>query len=233
MDQDNLEQQLQRKFKERAIAPSPDAWNRVAYNRQNNKKKSRKNILWYSAAACFILTAGIIMFTLMRGNAVNQPEQIKVVTVPQPVPARQHEPANSATPADTFVAPASVAIVTEETNPETAIQKPVIAPVKDSITALAYATPLPKLELQKANEIAYTLTRMSQKNGQVTQQEVDSLLFSAQKEIALERLKNSKQPTSETALLNDAETEVNTTFREKALNIFKHKFKTIRIAGKN
>jgi len=233
MDQDNLEQQLQRKFKERAIAPSPDAWNRVVYSRQNNKKKSRKNILWYSAAACFILTAGIIMFTLMRGNPVNQPQQIQVVTVPQAVPARQHEPANSATPADTFTAPTSLAITAHKIDPEEAMQKPVITPVKDSITAIEYSTPLPQLELQKANEIAYTLTRMSQKNGQVTQQEVDSLLLSAQKEIALERLKNSKQPTSETALLNEAETEVNTSFREKALNIFKHKFKTIRIAGKN
>ncbi|TRW22355.1 hypothetical protein FMM05_17775 [Flavobacterium zepuense] len=233
MDKLNIEEQLQRKFKDRAITPSPDAWTRVAYNRQNNKKKNRKNILWYCAAACFILTAGIVMFILMQNNVADKPQQLQVVTAPESVLAPEPVAAPVITPADTFAAPTSVAITAHKNNPDEATRQPITASVKDTLTAVAVNTPLPQLELLKANEIAYTLTQMSQKNGQVTQQEVDSLLLSAQKEIALERLKNTNKPTSNTALLNEAETEVNTTFREKALNIFKHKFKTIRIAGKN
>jgi hypothetical protein len=58
-------------------------------------------------------------------------------------------------------------------------------------------------------------------------------LLSAQKQIALERLKSNPNTTDQTALLKEAETEVDVSFREKALNIFKHKFKTIRIAIKD
>ncbi|KGO92207.1 hypothetical protein [Flavobacterium subsaxonicum] len=231
MEHYNLEDQLQRKLKERSIAPSADAWERVAYNRQLTKKKNKKQPLWYWAAACLIIAFGIGLFAVLQNNAATTQQPIQVVvTTAQPVEPAIIAPAPAA---DTFVAPASVALTTQRVqHQKNTIQAPVSLPL-DSVAVVNKATLLPQIELQKATEVAYALNRISQQNGQVTQNELDSLLLSAQKQIALERLKNTSEPASETALLKEAETEVDMSFREKALNIFKYKFKTIRIAIKD
>lgn len=224
MEKYNIDEQLHRKFSERTIAPSPNAWERIAYNRKQQQKRKRK-LLLYKIAAVIVISLGLFGL-FINNNSVITPQESKVVqetksTVPvieqqpQVITATVHKQAVVALP------PAQQAPVAHKNN------KPVLV---DSITKQHMGIALQQLELQKANEVAYSINQLALQKRQVTEDDVEALLLNAQKEIAMEGLKNKSLPASDTALLKEAETQVENSFREKTLGIFKHKFRTIKIA---
>ena len=225
MEKYNIDEQLHRKFSERTIAPSPNAWERIAYNRKQQQKRKHK-LLLYKIAAVIVISLGLFgLFvnnnsdTTTQENKVVQETKITTPVIeqqPQVITATAHKQAVVALP------PAQQAPVAHKNT------KPVL--VVDSITKQHMGIAIQQLELQKANEVAYSINQLAQQKGQVTKDDVEALLLNAQKEIAMESLKNKSLPASDTALLKEAEKQVENSFREKTLGIFKHKFRTIKIA---
>ena len=219
----NIDEQLHNKLGGRTITPSANAWERIAYNRKVQQQKKRRYMA-YRIAAVVIVSLGL--FGLFITNTATTPQQIQVVqgtsvkaTTPQIVP-------------QPIITPVVQRVATlpkvQQASAKQQITKQVVV---DSITRQQAGIALQQqLELQKANEVAYSINQLAQKKGSVTEDEIDSMLVSAQRQIALESLKNKNLPTSDTALLKEAETAVEHSFREKTLNIFKHKFRTIKIA---
>lgn len=225
MEKYNIDEQLHRKFSERTIAPSPNAWERIAYNRKQQQKRKRK-LLLYKIAAVIVISLGLFGLFINNDDSGTAPQEIKVVQetkITAPV-IKNHPKVITAT----IYKQAFVAL--PETN-----QAPVAhlnskpAPV-DSIARQHASIALQQLELQKANEVAYSINQLAQQKGQVTEDDIEALLLNAQKQIAMEGLKNKSLPASDTALLKEAEIQVENNFREKTLGIFKHKFRTIKIA---
>jgi len=226
MKQYNIEEQLQRKLKDRAIAPSAEAWGRIAYNRQQQKKK-KKYTGWYRAAAAIvIISLGGLLTTLNDSTTIIMPQQKVVDQKTKPE----------------FIEPAPENTLQQEVKNEVVLQdtKTVISPTSGTENAapareeVKTINTVSNAEIVKANEVAIAIHELAlAKDGRVTDNEVDSLLHKAQREIAIERLKNKNLPTDDTALLNEAEKEMENSFRDKTLSIFKLKFKTIKIAFKD
>lgn len=226
MKQYNIEEQLQRKLKEREITPSAEAWGRIAYNRQQQKKK--KSLLgWYWAvAAILIISLGGLLATALKNSDTIEIRQQKVVeqqakpkvTAPQPENILQQEIRNE------------IVLQHKKTEINRTAQPEIAPPPRPKLEPV---NTLPDAEIAKANEVALALHQLAVANGTVSENEVDSLLHKAQREIAMERLQNKKRPTDDTALLNEVEKEMENSFRDKTLNIFKLKFKTIKIAFKD
>jgi hypothetical protein len=222
----SIEDQLAQKLKERTIAPSGNAWERVAYNRKAKKKQSRRG-LWYGVAASVVVAAGLLGLLFNDPDAAGTQPAVKVVVQQQEPPQEASGPAAGSENQQ----PVSVAAAT--------VYKRGTAPDsngREAVSALSLNSPNPvaavtETELQKINEVAAIITTMSEKGGRVTSAEIDSLLLSAQRDIAMGR-SGTIQRTDDMALLKEAETEVDKSFREKALSIFKHKFKTIKVAIK-
>lgn len=223
MEKYNIDEQLQRKFGERIITPSPNAWERIAYNRKQQQKRKRK-LLLYKIAAVIVISLGL--FGLFINNKTGTMPQEKVVQgtkITVPVFEKQAKVITATVRKQAVVAlpPAQQAPVAHNKS------KPVLV---DSITKQHMGIALQQLELQKANEVAYSINHLAQQKGSVTEDDVEALLLNAQKEIAMEGLKNKSLPANDTALLKEAEIQVENNFREKTLGIFKHKFRTIKIA---
>ncbi|MGK4567560.1 hypothetical protein [Flavobacterium sp. 3HN19-14] len=92
MASNNFEEQLQRKLNQRAIAPTGNAWERIAYNRQIQVKKKRKAIIYWVAAAAIIAFGS---FSLLFRQQTILPENNVVVkeipVAPQVLPQIEKE----------------------------------------------------------------------------------------------------------------------------------------------
>ena len=226
MKQYNIEDQLQRKLKERTITPSAEAWDRISYNRHQQKKK-KKHTVWYwtVAAVAVISLSGILLILLNDSNTIITPEQKVVEKQTKPtgikvIPEKiiQKELKNE------------IVFQNEKSNINTTSVIEHILTVRQEVKPINM---FPNSEIVKANEVAIAIHEIAMIKGKVTDQEVDSLLHKAQREIAIDRLKNKNLPTDDTALLNETEKEMENSFREKTFSIFKLQFKTIKIALKD
>jgi hypothetical protein len=225
MKQYNIEDQLQRKLKERTITPSAEAWNRIAYNRLQQKKKKNRMAWYWSAAAIVIISLGGLLLTVLSNNdAIVIPQQKVVV---QPIQPSIIEPAPENIMHQEFKR--EIILQDKKTNLNTTVAIEKQTSIRQEIKPLNIKS---DSEIVKANEVALAINELVLLKGSVTNDEVDSLLHKAQKEIAMERLKNKTLPTNDTALLNEAEKEMEHSFRDKTLKIFNLKFKTIKIAIK-
>lgn len=217
----NLDQQLAHKFNERNIPPSSDAWERIAYKRQQKQAKNNKKQLWYTVAAMLVIALGA--FPLLFKE---EKPQIQVVEQ-----ARNKKDIDKLEKEQPFH-------MTEEAisaihKPETIIiYRPILQKNQQIDKPTEIEPVFTEPELQKANEVATAIVEIAEEKGNITGDEIDALLHNAQKELAIERLQNSKSRTDDTALLKEAETEVDNSFREKTLGIAKLKYSTIKIAFK-
>lgn len=234
MNHDNIEKQLAEKLGSRSIQPSAGSWERVAFARQQPAKKSNHRFIWKGVAAAILVVVGTLHFanSSRKGIAPARPEPIVYSDRPantNPAPgetagAVSHSvpkktdavvQMGAATPQPTVILPAN-----NLSPAETTAEKPGVPPVYDELVLL------------KSEAIAAELQRRVETNQPVTDAVVDSLLRKAQREIAMERLHDAggNKPADANALLKEAETEVDRTFRENTINLFKSKFRTIRIA---
>jgi hypothetical protein len=223
----NIEDQLQRKLRERSITPSAEAWERIAFNRQQQKKK-RKAPFWYWVAAALVISMGGLVFFFATNTTMPVQPQV-VIEEAKPVKA-------DAAPEVMEEAIQETEIVSHEVKrpgtelPHAEKSAVITATVHEKVSPIAA---LPDPEIVKANEVAIAIHHIAEVKGEVTEHELDSLLKNAQRQIAMEKLKSNNQPTNDTALLNEAEKEMESSFRDKTLSIFKRRFKTIKIALKD
>ena len=191
------------------------------------QKKKKKHTVWYwtVAAVAVISLSGILLILLNDSNTIITPEQKVVEKQTKPtgikvIPEKiiQKELKNE------------IVFQNEKSNINTTSVIEHILTVRQEVKPINM---FPNSEIVKANEVAIAIHEIAMIKGKVTDQEVDSLLHKAQREIAIDRLKNKNLPTDDTALLNETEKEMENSFREKTFSIFKLQFKTIKIALKD
>jgi hypothetical protein len=222
----NIEDQLADKLKHRTITPSSNAWERVAYNRENKSSHNSRSV-WYWISASVTVAIGIITLMLLDTPAGTAPSPQVVIQQQDVKSGTDNHEAAVTTPLPGAVAVSGPAKHRSQSNSSLINTNP---PALDSISMPVAA--VQQVETEKANEIADALIEISKEKGVVTENDIDALLLAAQKDIALTRIKKQAVTTDEMALLKDAETEIDKSFREKTLDLFKHKFKTIKLALK-
>lgn len=227
----NLEEQLAEKLGSRSIAPSQEAWERIARNRQQGKdsreKKKKKIFLYYAAAAAACLLFGSFAYFMMGADndsitgptMVNSDKEdvLKEAETPLTAPVNElplkgdrkeplfYEHINPVIDIASVNQQQSTLVTDEKHLAIKENQQEIVAAVMPVTKALT------KDELYKA--------------------EVDYLLKNAIKEVAAD--KHLSNPTDNTALLKEVETEMDEYYREKAMSIFSLKHKTIRVVVKD
>lgn len=227
-DNKNLEQQLAEKLGNRSVAPSAQAWDRIARNRQQGKgKKKKQRIAFYYAASVMLvlLSAGYFFVSGNNNDVGTEPQVVdsdkteKIIKSAEPVmipePVLQPRQNNEAVVYHEEKLPQIDFVQRKEE------EKVVATPYKD----IQVNESLPEISVA-ALEDKQILTK-----EELYELQVDYLLKNAVKEVATDKL--LKAPTDDTALLREVESEMNDYYREKAMRIFSLQNKTIRIVVKD
>jgi len=223
MKNNNIEEQLKHTLGNRSIAPSADAWERLAHNRQQSKKGKKKFGFFFIAASLAFLLAGGGLFTILRTDAVITSPSVVNTTIKQ-----------EATPAETIV-PIRESAVAINDEPVTK-HKTVTPAYDDSMTSAprtqAYALAIDNtagLNSHSTTATAQPIINPKAANANdMYDAQAAMLLQQAANDIALQRQK--VKTTNDTALLKEVESEMTDYYRDKAMRFFVLKHKTIRFA---
>lgn len=226
MKDKNLEQQLTEKLGNRSIAPSDQAWERIARNRQQGKQKqqNKKRLFIYYAAAVLVFLFGGYWFV---AHTPDTPQQQVVGTNKTELPTVTD---NQAMAVSEQVAEPKQSSLKEAHNENS--KQGVIVPVYKQEVAVAQEADRQSQVIEKTPQLNATVlmeTKIVDQDKNYDA-EVDYLLKNAIKEVAADKQFSKK--TDNTALLKEVESEMDEYYRDKAMSIFALKNKKIRFAVK-
>ena len=245
MAPNNFEKQLKEKFLDRSITPSHNAWNKL--ETQLVSKKSRKNNLniYWLVAAVFIgvvVVLNVNKTSIFTGDKVT-PDVVKKEAVKTHkilkekksvieqnnekqtekilVYKEEQERVNKLPETETaIVSNAKEIVAIENTIEITKIDDGAIANVDENNDEFVTS---------KVEEVLLSISELNEKNGSITDAEIDALLLKAQREISARRiLKNNK--VDATALLLDVEEELDKSFRDKIFKAIKGGYLKVKTA---
>lgn len=102
---------------------------------------------------------------------------------------------------------------------------------EESFKALELSTPMETFEDKKVSEIVAQINELKSKGETVTDADIDALLHRAQKEIAYQSiLKEGTRTVDASALLQDVETDLQQSFRNKIFDALKNSYETVKTA---
>ena len=247
MAPDKFEKHIREKINEREIAPSEEAWNRIAGLIPVEERKRSRTLLRYSIAASF---AGLLIVSLYlfqtRDEAVTPPVQVveteqQLKEEPQPrklLPVDiQEEEEQVASQLPTEQKKERVMEVGPETRRSLAVVAPEKAPAeRDNVLSekentIAVVEKQEELLIQsKITEVVAEVRLLETNSEALTEAEVDSLLRKAHSEILKERIFTSNNAVDALALLNEVEEELDQSFRDQLFERLKAGFNKVRTA---
>ena len=238
----NLENNIREKLEDRELKPSSEAWKKL--EAQLDKKQPKKKIvLWYYyAAASFV---GLLILSSIFFNKNNFEENHKLVDgkVNEIIVEKQ---------SDIIPEFFNEEIITSELNSEEVepkkkntddLVKP-IPPKKESkvdreirksevVAEVSKEEDIFKEENslidEKAIEVAATIKTLQDNNSEVTAEEVETLLDNARRDIQTKRILQSPKVDA-MALLQEAEWELDKSFRDKVFDALGEGFQKLRTA---
>ncbi|GMN10557.1 hypothetical protein MTsPCn9_24670 [Croceitalea sp. MTPC9] len=236
---EKLEKHIKEKLEERKISPSNEAWQQIESSLGAQAEKKRKGTYWYAIAASIV---GLLVISVMYFN--NQ-KAIEIVDIEntQENDLKSIEKAGvieSSKKENIPQVDKETHVVNSETNfvKEKAIkdEKRLIAAIpkskeKSTLKDSFVTTKAENLIIdKKVEEVLATVINLESTANQVTDAEIDSLLRTAQQEVLKERLFQEDGKVDATALLNEVETEIDQSFRNKIFEKLKQGFIKARTA---
>lgn len=247
MGTDKLEQHIRTKLNEREIAPSKAAWSKISKELEHKQSSRKSAYFWMGIAASVVMLVGttVLVFNpgvketgrdlkVVDGPAREAIEKINGANLEQGTPgkdnaivqqeaAEEHRnrlPGTKAVPATTdgekaVVLDADVAVLDDGPKEVRGVLSPII--VSEAILDL------------KITEVIAQVDAL-ERNKQVTDAEVDSLLQKAQQDILREKLFNTDYSVNAMALLTAVEEELDQSFRDQIFESLKTKFLKVRTA---
>ncbi len=227
----NLEQQLAEKLGSRSISPSDNAWERIAFNRQQQagKKSRKKRSLYWVAASVAVLLIGGYFFMMALSTPINVNATPQVVQGKDAMP-KQQTPNYTPNPSQI----ANVVTEPEYAERKTGNMLPNTKPTNNKDNQGQFAAISNNTPLQLApTEVALPETDIKAAGTVIAaaRPQEDVLLEKAMQDVAAQ--KQFKQTTNQEALLKEVESEMDEYYREKALRFFSLKYKKIRIVVKD
>ncbi|MFX0557426.1 hypothetical protein ACOCEA_11555 [Maribacter sp. CXY002] len=248
MELNKFEKHIKDKLKDREIAPSTMAWDKIQRQLQVEEKKRTPFYVWIGVAASVVVVLGMF-FMNYEATSDKDIEPIQVVKTSDNKEVIKNEQDKISVKKNNFV------VATEEI-----LDKPVKenAPLKkkSNISLATQEVEEPKFEKEiidvhktrivlnsekenkvltdslldvKIAEVLVEVNRMEQ-SAEITDAEVDSLLLKAQQDILREPLFASYQTVNAMALLTEVEEELDQSFREQIFNKLKTGFLKVRTA---
>ncbi len=258
MEPNKFEENIRTKFEEREIQPSAEAWSKL--EARLGAPKSSNKTLWFAIAASLITILVVGSFLLKEDKTVSNDiveqslpaetlnetelatsEESNVVENAVAEDKNEAEIKSTSTKAlpkktEQLVATTSEKRkdnikktekgITNGTNAEVA-QATVNSKTKEAATTLKKEDFISL----KVDEVVAQVTNLKGKNNAVTAEDVEHLLQKAQRDIANQRLLKEATTTIDPAsLLNDVETELERSFRDKVFDALGEGFNVIRTA---
>ncbi|NDV15475.1 hypothetical protein GO009_05495 [Muricauda sp. TY007] len=234
---DKLEKHIKEKLKERTIAPSANAWDKIAL--QVKEPSPRKKNTWfpYAIAASVVGIVFVSIFFFAKDNP--EAEQIQVVETDTKT-AKEIEPEHKVV--KEFVQEEQTEVVetglesvtpekTEEFSPKESISKAAVAeqevkqPLQDEVIINSN-----KLIAQKVGEVVAQVELMETAQRDVSDAEVDSLLRAAQRQILTDKLFSESGSVDAMSLLAEVEDELDESFRDQIFDALKSGYLKLRTA---
>jgi hypothetical protein len=248
MELDKFEKHIKNKLKDREIAPSPAAWDKIQGQLQVGEKKRTPFHLWLGEAASILVIIGLF-FMNYDANLDKDVVPVQVVKTSDNQEVIKKEQSEIKVKENNFV------VVTEEIS-DKADKEKVDSKEKSNISLVSQEVEEPTFEKEiidvqksrivfkgekenkvltdslldvKIAEVLVQVNKMEQ-SAEITDAEVDSLLLKAQQDILREQLFTSNQTVNAMALLTEVEEELDQSFRDQIFNKLKTGFLKVRTA---
>jgi hypothetical protein len=227
MEPNNFDNNVQQKFNSREIEPSAQAWDRLdAMLTVAEEKKQPKNYFWLKIAASFLLFSGMgyVFFQQNQELEVSQPTNEVVKTIE--TPTNEVENSNDAAIIISPETQNELAIATPKTT--NSVTKKVSKPNDNSVYKSKLDSYLAITEIQ--NEVIANNENKTQQKEQTNQTPTynyvnpETLLAEVQGNKKLKGNTNTYKSTlkvNPNDLLNSVESELDQSFKDKALTKFK------------
>jgi len=240
-----FEEELKEKLEGREIKPSINAWDRISQELDAPKPK-RKNFWGYGIAASLI---GLLFVSIWIFN-FNKNDDVQEITdtdkIEEVIKEEQESPFEI--PDETIVNVDEVekSIPTEKVNqskerkekpnrikniqPKTSTVIAEVAPKDKKIATDVEELKEDNIFNKELNKVLETVAQLEESNTKVSDSEIDSLLRGAQREILKGKAFKAGISVDAMALLEEAEDELDETFRDKVLEKLKNGFQKVRTA---
>ena len=244
------EEQLKEKLEKRTIQPSPEAWSNLSNRLDKQDKNNNTKLFWWLGIAASIV--GVILVTIfVFDNSESKTISPTVVDVDNDKVLKDNGSSedNTVSKQEAIVDNATETIVSNEEQPASKVEKSSeIIPPKAMISNKAIASNDLKVQKQsqevfeipvnnsdfeqtKLNEVVTEINKLKTENPAVTDDEIDSLLKQAEREILTNKLNILNTRTVDVnSLLQDVETDLEQSFRSKVFEALINNYETVKTA---
>ncbi|OBX25187.1 hypothetical protein LX77_02452 [Gelidibacter algens] len=243
MGQQKWEDSLKEKLEKRAITPSEASWNTLAERLESAENRKSKTLFWRLGIAASMI--GVLFTTALvfkdAGSEIRQPvvvetqKQVEDQLIPMDKLPQQKQLAETEERVESLES-------LEKNTSKTELlktQKSLTSPIKENLSVaknernkslepLKISPQKETLEDQKVSEIVAQIKDLEKKGEAVTDADIDALLRKAQRELTHQAiLKESIRTVDASALLQDVETDLQHSFRNKIFEALKTSYETV------
>jgi len=230
-----FEENIKDKLEKRTIKPSADAWQTLAsrLETKNNKKKS-PYYLWLGVAASIVAIMFIASQLFVNKNNTTIETPVIVNTNKETI--KKIESENVLHKKDVLtnnVEKESVKELNIKTPKSEKTEVAQLTKQKEEKTVLPKEVIVNKTSFEdlKVQQVVAQIQGLKDKGESVTDKDIDALLDQAQKEITLQKIYNETTKTVDAnALLQDVESDLQQSFRDKVFNALKSSYNTVKTA---
>ena len=230
-----FEENIKDKLEKRTIKPSADAWQTLAsrLETKNNKKKS-PYYLWLGVAASIVAIMFIASQLFVNKNNTTIETPVIVNTNKETI--KKVESQNVLQKKDVLtnnVEKESVKELNIKTPKSEKTEVAQLTKQKEEKTVLPKEVIVNKTSFEdlKVQQVVAQIQGLKDKGESVTDKDIDALLDQAQKEITLQNIYNETTKTVDAnALLQDVESDLQQSFRDKVFNALKSSYNTVKTA---
>ena len=230
-----FEENIKDKLEKRTIQPSADAWQTLAsrLETKNNKKKS-PYYLWLGVAASIVAIMFIASQLFVNKNNTTIETPVIVNTNKETI--KKIESENVLQKKDVLtnnVEKESVKELNIKTPKSEKTEVALLTKQKEEKTVLPKEVIVNKTSFEdlKVQQVVAQIQGLKDKGESVTDKDIDALLDQAQKEITLQNIYNETTKTVDAnALLQDVESDLQQSFRDKVFNALKSSYNTVKTA---
>lgn len=246
-----FEEHMREKFEERKIQPSANAWEKISGALENSPKEKNKSYMWYAIAASVIglLIASLFFFMgqndgdLDSNKIVNQDKSEINTTLEKEQPSiikatekQENVLAETNTSSEEKLEATGLEVLKNKKATKNS----------SSVNELAFTNAVQDKEAiktkadlllndqalidTKINELIAQVDALELNNTAITDAEINALLLKAQNEILEQRIFKNSNNVDAMALLNEAENELDESFRDQLFNTLKNGFFKVRTA---
>jgi len=253
-----LEEQIKQKLEAREIKPSQDSWNRLN-DKLDTDSKGEKNTYWFFGIAASIVGV-ILVSSIFFKDEMNSSNLETIVDIEKTELDFEMENISTKETSETLIENNRLKVaeledqlaesepsqsnsdhllterdlkILEDNKAEDLISAnntPNSLDIENKNQTTEATNRLTKIDL-KVMEVVATIKNMKQRNGEVTDSEIDSLLKQAEKNILKQRIFEEFTRTVDAeTLLQDVEDELDESFRAKVFDALKSGYEKVKTA---